>query len=59
MHTMAAGEMLVERRFKTFSQLIGEYWLASDVALVRSEENRINKLTRVPKKSFKTMKKGE
>lgn len=49
LRTKAHGEMLIRRRIDIIRQLVGELELTLTVALVRSEENRADALTRVPK----------
>ena len=55
--TKAACEMLVRRRLQTFSELVKEYALVVDVALVRSNQNKADMLTRVPQRWLEAMRK--
>jgi len=48
--TKAATEMLIRRRLGTLAQLVSEYELTIDVALVKSHDNRADQLTRVPQR---------
>ncbi|KHJ40534.1 integrase core domain protein [Trichuris suis] len=50
LRTKAANEMLIRRRIETVLALIKEYDLAVTVTLVRSSENKADRLTRVPKR---------
>ena len=45
--TKAASEMLIRRRLSTLQELAAEYRLTIDVALVKSQVNRVDPLTRV------------
>ena len=45
--TKAASEMLIRRRLSTLQELAAEYRLTIDVALVKSQVNRADPLTRV------------
>jgi len=49
LRTRAAGEMLIRRRVGIIRQLVEELELSMTVALVRSEKNPADALTRVPK----------
>ena len=49
LRTKAHGEMLIRRRVDLIRQLADEMTLTLTVTLVRSEENRADALTRVPK----------
>ena len=57
-HTIAASEMLIRRRLDALASLVKEYGLSVDVALVRSEHNRADSLTRVPQRWFDLVKKA-
>ncbi|KFD45928.1 hypothetical protein M513_13213 [Trichuris suis] len=46
--TKAANEMLIRRRVETVLALVREYELTLTVTLVRSADNKADKLTRVP-----------
>ena len=48
--TKAASEMLIRRRLNTLADLVSEYKLSIDVTLVRSNDNRADRLTRVPQR---------
>ena len=48
--TNASSEMLIRRRVDTIKAFVGEYGLALDIELVRSECNRADALTRVSQK---------
>ena len=56
--TKAASEMLIRRRLGTLTELVDEYGLSVDVALVRSDHNRADKLTRVPQRWLTETKQG-
>ena len=56
--TRAASEMLIRRRLDALASLINEDGLSVDVALVRSEHNRADSLTRVPQRWFDLVKKA-
>ena len=45
--TRAVSEVLIRRRLDALASLVKEYGLSVDVALVRSEHNRADSLTRV------------
>jgi len=47
--TKALNEMLIKRRLENISQLIEEYNLKIKVTLVPSQDNKADKLTRLPK----------
>lgn len=49
LQTKAAGEMLVRRRLDIVKSLMEEYQLKLSVQLVHSEENKADRLTRVPR----------
>ncbi|KFD49052.1 hypothetical protein M513_10100 [Trichuris suis] len=48
--TKAANEMLIRRRIETILAIVKEYDLKLAVTLVRSADNKADKLTRVPKR---------
>lgn len=48
--TRALDEVLIQRRLNTIKQVIDEERLTISVTLIRSEENKADALTRVPKK---------
>lgn len=50
LRTTAASEMLLRRRLATITEVVKEYELQLDVRYVRSEENKADALTRVPKR---------
>ena len=56
--TKAASEMLIRRRLSTLRDLVAEYRLTVDVALVPSSLNMADQLTRIPQRWFDTMKRG-
>ena len=56
--TRAASEMLIRRRLDALANLVKEYGLSVDVALVRSELNRADILTRVSQRWFDLVKKA-
>ena len=58
-NTRAAGEMLIRRRLGTLQALVKEYNLTMDVTLVRSCQNRADRLTRVPRRWLDLLKEGE
>ncbi|KFD47071.1 hypothetical protein M513_12059 [Trichuris suis] len=50
LRTKAANEMLIRRRIETVLALVREYQLTMTVRLVRSMENKADRLTRVPRR---------
>ena len=56
--TRAASEMQIRRRLDALASQVQEYGLSVDVALVRSEHNRADSLTRVPQRWFDLFKKA-
>ena len=48
--TKSASEMLIRRRIGTLKEIVDEYELAVDIALVASCDNRADVLTRVPQR---------
>ena len=54
--TSGAAEMLVKRRLATLRQIIDEYELDVRVALVHTDKNKADELTRVPKKWIEWVK---
>ena len=48
--TKAANEMLIRRRLDTIIKLVKEYALSMNVSLVKSSQNKANRLTRVPQR---------
>ena len=55
--TKAASEMLIRRRLSTLQELAAEYRLTIDVALVKSQANRADPLTRVPQRWLDALRK--
>ena len=55
--TKAASEMLIRRRLSTLQELAAEYRLTIDVALVKSQVNRADPLTRVPQRWLDVLRK--
>ena len=55
--TKAASEMLIRRRLSTLQELAAEYRLIIDVALVKSQVNRADPLTRVPRRWLDALRK--
>ena len=55
--TKAASEMLIRRRLSTLQELAAEYRLTIDVALVKSQVNRVDPLTRVPQRWLDALRK--
>ena len=48
--TKAESEMLIRRRLDTIIKLVKEYALSMNVSLVKSSQNKADRLTRVPQK---------
>ena len=48
--TKAENEMLIRRRLDTIIKLVKEYALSMNVSLVKSSQNKADRLTRVPQK---------
>lgn len=46
--TKTVGKMLIRRRLKTFLELVKEFALLVDLTLVRSNQNKVDVITRVP-----------
>ena len=58
-NTTAAGEMLVRQCLGTLRALVEEYALTMDITLVKSCQNRVDSLTRVPQRLLDLHKKVE
>ena len=56
--TKAASEMLIRRRLSTIMQLVEEYGLKVGITLVQSNQNRADKLTRVPQRWLEAVKRN-
>ena len=56
--TKAASEMLIRRRLGVLKDLVKEYDLQVDIALVPSKGNLADRLTRVPQRWFKPSSRG-
>ena len=56
LNTKAASEMLIKWWLETPTSLLKEYNILVDIALVRSDQNQADLLTRVPQKWFNDMK---
>ena len=55
--TKVASAMLIRRRLSTLQELTAEYRLTIDVALVKSQVNRADPLTRVPQRWLDALQK--
>ena len=55
--TKAASEMLIRRRLSTLQELAAEYRLTINVALVKSQVNQADPLTRVPQRWLDSLRK--
>ena len=53
--TKVASEMLIRRRLQTFSELVKEYAFVVDVVLVRLNQNKVDKITRVLQRCLEAM----
>ena len=56
--TKAASEMLIRRRLDTIIKLVKEYALSMNVSLVKSSQNKADRLTRVPQKWLDAIKRN-
>lgn len=54
--TKAASENLTMRRSEIISELVKNYGLVVDITLVKSSQNKANKITRIPQKWLEAMK---
>ena len=56
--TKAASEMLIRRRLDTITKLVKEYALSMNVSLVKSSQNKADRLTRVLQRWLDAIKKN-
>ena len=56
--TKATSEMLIRRRLDTIIKLVKEYVLSMNVSLVKSSQNKADRLTRVPPRWLDAIKKN-
>ena len=56
--TKAASEVLIRRRLDTIIKLVKEYVLSMNVSLVKSSQNKADRLTRVPQRWLDAIKRN-
>ena len=53
--TKATNEMLIQRRLNIFSELVRKYMLVADAMLVKSNQNKADRITRVLQRWLEAM----
>ena len=56
--TKAASETLIQRRLDTIIKLVKEYVMSMNVSLVKSSQNKADRLTRVPQRWLDAIKRN-